>query len=82
MSDRCVDGTVIGPNVRRRREVLGLSRAELARRARVSASWLADLESGAGMRVTADQCYRLAAALGCRMERLMGLPELAEVAGG
>mgnify|MGYP001043456094 CR=1 FL=1 len=82
MIDRGVDGTVIGPNVRRRREALGLSRAELARRARVSASWLAELESGAGIRVTADQCYRLAAALGCRMEGLMGLPELAEVAGG
>lgn len=63
-----VDGgkvIVSGRTVRRRREDAGLSAIELARRARVSRSYLSEIETGRKRDVSPPVCARLAGALGC-----------------
>jgi transcriptional regulator with XRE-family HTH domain len=61
----------IGTNVKMRREAQGLTPTALAKVAGISRSYLHDLENQDGM-PSASILYRVAAALGCRMEDLMG----------
>lgn len=56
---------VSGRAVRRRREDAGLSATELARRARVSRSYLSEIETGRKRDVSPPVAARLAGASGC-----------------
>ena len=66
----------LGDRVRKFREEAGMSPAELAAAARVSRSYLSELESGRGsaQRPSADTIYRIAKALGVAMSDLLGRP--------
>ena len=66
----------IGQRIRRFRTDRGLSASELAAAARVSKSYLSELESATGtaQRPSADILYRLAKALGVAMSDLLGRP--------
>ncbi|HEX6700875.1 MAG TPA: helix-turn-helix domain-containing protein [Gaiellaceae bacterium] len=65
-----------GDRVRRFREEAGMSPAQLATAARVSRSYLSELESGRGsaQKPSAEILYRLAKALGVAMSDLLGRP--------
>ena len=63
----------LSDQIRDRRQVQGLSFAELARQARVSKAYIHQLEtSGEGMRPSADILYRIAFALGTSVGELLG----------
>jgi transcriptional regulator with XRE-family HTH domain len=61
----------VGRQVRRRRQAAGLSIAEVARRADVSAPFISQLEAGRTSMSIAT-LYRVAAALGCTANALLG----------
>lgn len=62
---------IFGGNVARRRERLGVTRAECAERAGIGLSELASLEAGVG-EVGAFTVARVARALGCDIGELIG----------
>jgi transcriptional regulator with XRE-family HTH domain len=66
----------VGQRIRRFREERGLTPTELAAKARISKSYLSELESGNGVaqRPSADMLYRIGEALGVAMSDLLGRP--------
>src|SRR5690606_4378423 len=62
--------------IRMQRERLGLTAAELARRAEISKAYLSELENDKVPSVSAAVLYRIASELDCTMESLMGVPVL------
>jgi transcriptional regulator with XRE-family HTH domain len=70
----------VGQRIRRFREERGLTPTELAAKARVSKSYLSELESGNGatQRPSADVLYRIGEALGVAMSDLLGRPVIIE----
>jgi transcriptional regulator with XRE-family HTH domain len=69
-----VDRKRFGPELRRRRLKAGLTQVELAEKAGLTANSVARMERGEqGLSLTAG--LALAAALGCRIEDLVGRPK-------
>ena len=62
----------LASNIKKYRELRGLSLPELARRAEVSKAFLWEMESGNAKRPGAETLFRIAAALGVTMAHLMG----------
>lgn len=75
----------VGVEVRARRTALGLSIAELARRADVSAPFISQLEAGRSS-MSIPTLYRVATALGCTANALLGSsdprPHVTRAGGG
>lgn len=74
----------IGENITNRRKQLGLSMGKLAECAEVSRSYLHEIEHTGKSEVThrapsVQVTYRLARALGCSMEDLIGMPPLGSI---
>ena len=63
----------LGIRLRRRREELGLSQRELARRAHVPQPAISDIERGVQEDVTSAVLKRLARALGCTTDYLVDI---------
>jgi transcriptional regulator with XRE-family HTH domain len=74
------DVASIGRRIRRYRKEKGLTLAELASKAKVSKSYLSELENGAGnhKRPSAETLYRIGKALGVAMSDLLGRPLIIE----
>jgi transcriptional regulator with XRE-family HTH domain len=70
------EGVGIGKRIKRFRMEKGMSAAELADAARISRSYLSELESGKGghKRLSAQVMYKLGKALGISMSELLGRP--------
>jgi len=68
--------STMGERIRMQRGRLGLTAAELARRAEISKAYLSELENDKVPSVSAAVLYRIASELGCTMESLMGVPVL------
>lgn len=70
----------IGQRITRFRSDRGFTLSELATNAKISKSYLSELESGHGstQRPSADMLYRIAEALGVAMSDLLGRPVLLE----
>lgn len=68
--------TVLGANIRRRREDLEWTQGQLARAAGVGPGTISDLEAGRMVEARASYLYRIALALGVTMEDLMGVQPL------
>ncbi len=70
------DAKAIGRRIKRYRLEKGITAAELADKARISRSYLSELENGKGdhKRPSADVLYRLGTALGISMSALLGRP--------
>ena len=68
----------IGENIRKYREMRGLTQPELAQRARVSKAFLWEIENGNSKRPGAEVLFRIAEALGMTIAHLMG-KQLADV---
>jgi transcriptional regulator with XRE-family HTH domain len=70
------DAKAIGRRIKRHRLEKGITAAELADSARISRSYLSELENGKGdhKRPSADVLYRLGKALGISMSALLGRP--------
>jgi DNA-binding Xre family transcriptional regulator len=67
----------LGDELRRLRRARGFSQRELAGRADLTDRFISALERGdQGQAIRATSLYRLASALGCRMEDLLGVPRL------
>src|SRR4051794_36726298 len=64
----------LGERIRKRRDELQLSAAELARRAEVSKGYLSEVESGAAPSPSGAVLLRLAKALGTTIADLLGEP--------
>lgn len=62
----------IGSNIKKYRELKGLTLPELARRAEVSKAFLWEMETGNAKRPGAEILFRVAEALGVTMAHLMG----------
>lgn len=67
---KMADGARIAERVRGRREALGMSRPELATKAKVDASYLSRLESGKGGG-SIPELFRVASVLGMRMDDIL-----------
>ena len=65
-------GNVVGDRLKRYRKDVDLSQAELARRARVSAAYISELEGGLGKRPSGEILLRLAEALEVTIAELLG----------
>lgn len=77
-----VSHSPIGPRVRQLREKQGWSLTELAERAEISRSYLAQIERG-GSTPTQEKIIKLAGALGVRPSQLLGEePEETEIPEG
>jgi len=70
------DMRAIGRRIRTFREQKGMTPTELATRAKISRSYLSELERGTGAhkRPSADVMYRIGKALGIAMSDLLGVP--------
>jgi transcriptional regulator with XRE-family HTH domain len=70
------DARAIGRRIKHFREEKGISSAELASRAKISRSYLSELENGKGehKRPSADVMYKIGNALGISMSDLLGRP--------
>jgi transcriptional regulator with XRE-family HTH domain len=68
--------TTLGVNIRTRRIMLNWSQEQLAQRAGVTRNTISLLEMGESTYAKADTLYKLACALGVRMEDLLGVPKL------
>lgn len=69
----------IGPNVRRRRQALGMSLEALAKASGVSSAMLSEVERSI-KNPTVKLAYQIARALGCSLTDLLGEPPLPQVA--
>lgn len=65
---------MIGERIRKRREELGISMAELARRAGISKGYMHQIERGRTENPSADVAYRLAVELSTTPADLLGKP--------
>ena len=74
------DAPAIGRRIKKFREQKGMTPAALAEKARISRSYLSELENGKGehKRPSADVMYRLGKALGISMSELLGRPLITE----
>lgn len=71
------EATFAAHQVRARRTRLGINISQLARDSGVSKGYISELEAGkSGSRLSAITLYRIADALGCRMEDILGEPHL------
>jgi transcriptional regulator with XRE-family HTH domain len=70
------DVAAIGRNIRKFREDKGMSAAQLAEAAKISRSYLSELENNKGdhKRPSADKLYAIGKALGVSMSELLGRP--------
>ncbi|MGH8930019.1 MAG: helix-turn-helix domain-containing protein [Egibacteraceae bacterium] len=62
----------VGDRLRRYRRDLGMSQADLARKAKVSAAYISELEGGLGKRPSGEILLRLADALDVTIAELLG----------
>jgi len=62
----------LGDRIKRYRKELGMSQADLARKAKVSAPYISELESGQGKRPSGEILLRLADALEVTIAELLG----------
>lgn len=62
----------LGERLKRYRKDLGMSQADLARKAKVSAAYISELESGLGRRPSGEILLRLADALEVTIAELLG----------
>jgi transcriptional regulator with XRE-family HTH domain len=65
----------LGKRLRKRREQLGMSQRELARRARIPQPTISDIERGVQEDITTALLKRLATELGCTTDYLVGMYE-------
>jgi transcriptional regulator with XRE-family HTH domain len=74
------DAQGIGRRIKRFRTEKGMSGADLAEKAKISRSYLSELENGTGAhkRPSADVMYRIGRALGVTMSELLGRPLINE----
>jgi XRE family transcriptional regulator of biofilm formation len=76
---------MIGERIKKTREALGISMSQLAEMAGCTRSYLHEVEHAHEyahqQRIGAVKLYCIAAALGCSMEYLLGMPELPRQGG-
>lgn len=65
-------GSGVGDRLKRYRTSVGMTQADLARRAKVSAAYISELESGLGKRPSGEILLRLADALEVTIAELLG----------
>ena len=69
----------VGKNIKKYREMKGLTQPDLAKKAEMSKAFLWEIENGNSKRPGAEVLYRIAEALGVTIAHLLGkTPELAE----